>query len=99
MVQDWWATILKDFAVPNVHVFNVLVPWGEFFVGLGLILGGVTTFAALMGMVMNYAYLFSGTISTNPQLILLTIFIVVAGYNAGKIGLDFWLSKIVAIRR
>ncbi|OWR31831.1 Crp/Fnr family transcriptional regulator [Saccharibacillus sp. O23] len=90
-VQPLWANFLEHFAIPNVGLFNVLVPIGEFAVGLGLILGTFTTFAALMGMVMNFAFLFSGTVSTNPYLILAEIFIVVAALNAGKIGLDRWV--------
>ncbi|WP_435924080.1 DoxX family membrane protein [Paenibacillus sp. DYY-L-2] len=87
-VQGWWASFLEHFALPGVEVFNFLVPWGEVLVGLGLILGLFTWTAALFGMVMNFAFLFSGTISTNPQMLLLEIFIVVAGANAGRIGLD-----------
>lgn len=90
-VQGWWASFLEHFALPRVEVFNVLVPWGETLVGLGLILGLFTWTAALFGMVMNFAYLFSGTISTNPQMLLLEIFIVVAGANAGRIGLDAYV--------
>jgi thiosulfate dehydrogenase [quinone] large subunit len=94
-VQAWWAAFLNGVALPHVQFFNILVPWGELLVGIGLLVGGLTTFAALMGMVMNFAYMFSGTTSTNPQLVLLTIFVLVAGYNAGRIGLDFWLQKIM----
>lgn len=87
-VQAWWGSFLETFALPNAGLFTFLVQWGEFLVGVGLILGCFTTFAALMGMVMNFAFLFSGTVSTNAQLVALTIFIVVAGANAGNIGAD-----------
>jgi thiosulfate dehydrogenase (quinone) large subunit len=89
-VQSWWATFIEHVALPNVGLFNVLVPWGELLVGIALILGLFTTFAALMGAVMNFAFMFSGTTSTNPQMILLTMFILVAGANAGRYGLDRW---------
>lgn len=69
----------------------MLVPWGKFLVGVGLILGTFTTVAVLMGIVMNFSYMFSGTTSTNPQMALLEIFILVAGFNAAKIGIDRWL--------
>jgi len=90
-VQGWWAAFLEHAALPGVKVFNVMVPLGEFLVGLGLILGTFTTFAALMGIVMNAAFLFSGTVSTNAQMLLLQMFILVAAANAGKIGLDRWV--------
>lgn len=94
-VQDWWAAFLEGVAIPNVELFNVLVPWGEFMVGLGLILGTFTTFAALMGMIMNFAFLFSGTTSTNPMMVILGMLILIAGYNAAKIGLDRWVLPFV----
>jgi thiosulfate dehydrogenase (quinone) large subunit len=28
-VQGWYAAFLEDFAVPNVELFNILIPWGE----------------------------------------------------------------------
>lgn len=90
-VQGWWAAFLEHAALPGVKFFNVLIPLGETLVGLGLILGTFTTFAALMGMVMNAAFLFSGTVSTNAQMLLLEMFIVVAAANAGRIGLDRWV--------
>lgn len=37
---------------------------------------------------MNFSFLFSGIVSANAQMILLAIFVVVAGANAGKFGLD-----------
>lgn len=96
-VQPWWGHFLSGFAIPNASLFNFLVPWGEFLVGLALILGMFTTFAGVMGLVMNFAYLFSGTVSTNAQLALLEIFIVVSGFNAAKIGLDYWIIPIVKV--
>ncbi|OCA88892.1 DoxX family protein [Pseudobacillus wudalianchiensis] len=92
-VQPWWGTFLKEFALPNVEIFNALIPWGEFLVGLGLILGLFTSYAALMGLVMNFSYLLSGTTSTNPQMVILGFVVLVAGVNAGRIGVDRWISR------
>ncbi|MCZ8522691.1 MULTISPECIES: DoxX family membrane protein [Paenibacillus] len=89
-VQPWWADFLQSVAIPNVGIFNILVPWGELLVGLGLILGSFTAFAALMGMLMNFAYMFSGTTSTNPQMVVMELLIVAAAANASKIGVDRW---------
>lgn len=87
-VQQWWATFLDNVAIPSSGLFSFLVAWGEVFVGLGLILGCFTTFAALMGILMNTAFLLSGTTSTNTQLAILGILIVIGGYNAAKFGAD-----------
>ncbi|WP_338453307.1 DoxX family protein [Niallia oryzisoli] len=90
-IEIWWASFLGGVAVPNVELFNVLVPWGEFLVGLGLILGCLTTAATFFGVVMNFSFLFSGVANPNALMALLGIFILVAGTNAGKIGLDRWV--------
>ncbi|MFF2908654.1 DoxX family protein [Paenibacillus sp. NPDC057934] len=90
-VQAWWGSFLQHAALPGVDFFNFLVPAGEFLVGLGLILGTFTTFAALMGLVMNAAYLLSGTVSTNVQLLLMEVIVIVSAANAGKIGLDYFV--------
>ncbi|WDL98633.1 DoxX family protein [Alicyclobacillus sp. ALC3] len=87
----WFVHFLNGFAIPNVAVINVLVSWGELLVGIGLITGTLTTAAMFFGMLMNFMYLFSGTISQNPLDILLGIFIIVAGYNAGRYGADYWV--------
>ncbi|WP_379971047.1 DoxX family protein [Ectobacillus sp. sgz5001026] len=91
-VQAWWASFLTHFALPNVGLFNFLIPWGELLVGLGLIIGFLPKTAVFFAMVMNFAYLFSGTVSTNPQLVILSMFILLAGANAGKWGVDGLLN-------
>ena len=90
-----YVAFLKGFALPNAHLFNVLVPYGEFLVGLGLILGCLTTAAAFFGLVMNFSYVFAGTVSSNPLDILLGVIILTAGFNAGRIGLDRWAIPFV----
>jgi thiosulfate dehydrogenase (quinone) large subunit len=95
VVFGWFVDFLKHIALPNAHIFNTLVPLGEFLVGLGLILGCLTTAAMFFGLVMNFSYMFAGTISTNPMDILLGVIIIAAGYNAGRIGLDRWVIPFI----
>lgn len=92
-VQAWWASFLQHFAIPNVGLFNFLVPWGELLVGIGLIVGFLPRTAVFFGLMMNFAYMFSGTTSTNPQLVLLSMFILLAGANAGKWGVAGLLNR------
>lgn len=94
-VQAWWGAFLETFALPNAGMFSFMVAWGEVLVGLALILGIFTNFAALMGLTMNFAFLFSGTVSTNAQMVVLTMFILVAGFNAGRYGLDRWVIPFI----
>ena len=88
VVQGWWAVFLENVAIPNVEAFNFLVPWGELLVGLGLVIGCFTKTAVFFGIAMNFSYMFSGTTSTNPQLVLLSMFILVSAMNAGRYGID-----------
>ncbi len=99
VVQDWYGDFLQGFALTNMDVFNFLVPWGEFLVGLGLITGTLTTFAALMGIFMNFNFLFAGAISTNPNLIIIQFFLLAAGMNAGRFGGDYWVIPWVRQKR
>ncbi|GIN61812.1 hypothetical protein J27TS8_18050 [Robertmurraya siralis] len=87
-VYSGWVTFLDSFAVPNAGLFSTLVAWGELLVGLGLILGCLTTAAAFFALVMNFSFMLSGTVSHNPTDIIMGVFIAAAGYNAGKYGLD-----------
>ncbi|WP_394237621.1 DoxX family protein [Niallia oryzisoli] len=94
-VEGWWASFLEGVALPNIDLFNLLVPWGEVLVGLGLILGCLTTAAAFFGVVMNFSFLFSGVANPNSLMALIIVFILVAGANAGKYGLDRWVLPYV----
>ncbi|MHC0038374.1 DoxX family protein [Pseudoneobacillus sp. C159] len=95
VVYGWWASFLEGVALPNIDIFNVLVPWGEFLIGLGLILGCLTTAAAFFAVVMNFSFLLSGTVSHNPTDIIMGMIIMVAGYNAGRYGLDRYVVPFI----
>lgn len=97
VIFGWWVSFLQHVALPNVDAFNVLVPIGETAIGLGLLLGCLTTTAMFFGLFMNFAFFLSGTVSHNPRDIFLGFIILTAGYNAGKIGLDRWV--VPAIRK
>ena len=94
-VEAWWVSFLNGVALPNVALFNILVPWGEVLIGLGLILGCLTTAAAFFGAVMNFSFLFSGVANPNALMALLAVIILVAGSNAGKYGLDRWVFTYI----
>ncbi|GHI00705.1 DoxX family membrane protein [Neobacillus kokaensis] len=95
VVFGWYVNFLQSFALPNVDIFNFIVPWGELLVGLGLLLGCLTTSAMFFGLVMNFAFFLAGTVSHNPRDIFLGFIILTAGYNAGRIGLDRWVVPFI----
>ncbi|MFB3160953.1 DoxX family membrane protein [Neobacillus sp. 179-J 1A1 HS] len=96
MVYAWYVDFLKHFALPNIDVFNTIVPWGETLIGLGLLLGCLTTAAMFFGLVMNFSFFLAGTVSHNPTDILLGFIILTAGYNAGRYGLDRWVVPFIS---
>ncbi|AEI41103.1 DoxX family protein [Paenibacillus mucilaginosus] len=95
LVYPTFTAFLQNFALPNVKVINFLIPAGETLVGLGLILGALTTAAAFFGLLMNFMFLFAGTVSTNPWLVLLGVIVLMAGTNAGRFGVDRYLMPLL----
>ncbi|WP_188206772.1 DoxX family membrane protein [Alkalibacillus aidingensis] len=91
LVYPTYVAFIERFALPNTELFSFMVAWGEVLVGLGLMLGILTNMAAFFGVVMNFAFMFAGTISTNPLMVMIAIFILVAGANAGRFGGDRWV--------
>lgn len=96
-VSGWYAAFLQQVALPNAVVFSYLVTWGEILVGVALILGLLTGIAAFFGGFMNASYLFAGTVSTNPVLLLLAILIILAWRVAGYWGLDRWALPLLGV--
>jgi thiosulfate dehydrogenase (quinone) large subunit len=96
-VQGWYADFLRNFVLPNAGTFSFLVTWGEVAVGLGILLGALTGIAAGFGVLMNLNYLLAGTVSINPVLGTLGLFLVLAWRVAGLIGLDRWLLPILGL--
>ncbi len=95
-VQTWYAQLAHDVFLPNAVLFSYLVAYGELLVGLALILGIFTHFAALMGVLLNLAFLFAGSTSTNPQLLVVGLTIVlVGGVAVGTYGLDYFARPML----
>lgn len=91
MIYPTFTAFIEHFALPNVKLINVMIPWGEFLVGIGLLIGALTTAAMFFGLMMNFMFMFAGTVSTNPWMILLGAVVLIAGANAGKFGVDYYL--------
>ena len=96
-VQGWYAWFLQHMVQPNAGLFSFLVTWGEFAVGLGVLLGVLTGIAAGFGVLMNLNYLLSGTVSINPVLGVFGLFLVIAWRVAGLIGLDRYLLPALGL--
>ncbi len=90
-VSGWYAWFLQNVALPHASFFSHLVVYGELLVGIALILGVFTGIAAFFGSFMNLNYLFAGTVSINPLLLLVQLFLILAWKCAGHYGLDKYL--------
>jgi thiosulfate dehydrogenase (quinone) large subunit len=87
-VPGWYASFISGVALPNASVFSYLVTFGELAVGAALVLGFLTGIAAFFGLLMNFAYLFAGTLSSNALLVFLGLLLMLAWRVAGWWGLD-----------
>jgi len=92
-VQSWYAWFLENLILPNVGWFSYIIVGGEILVGVALILGAFTGIAAFFGMFMNMNFLLAGTVSTNPILLFLELFLVLSWRVAGHYGLDRYIIK------
>jgi len=95
-VSMWYAWFINHLALPNAVIISYLVTYGEIIVGVALILGLFTGLAAFSGAFMNLNYLFAGTVSTNPLLLLLEFFLIVGWRVSGYIGLDYFIQPFMA---
>jgi len=96
-VQMWYAGFLKGAVLPHLVSWSNAIAIGEVLVGLGLIVGAVVGLAAFFGAFMNLNFMLAGTVSINPILFTLSIFLILAWRVAGYWGLDrFILPRLHA---
>ena len=88
---------LESVVLPNNELFAILVSWGEFLIGAGLIVGLATRYASIAGAFLVAVFWFTkgqGFLAgQNHDSIWLVIFVVLAAVHAGRIhSLDARLS-------
>ncbi len=89
---EWWRGFLQVLINNNAAPwFSWLVLLGEMAIGLGLLFGALTGFAAFFGLVMNMSFLLSGSASVNPVLFSMGIGLILAWRVAGWYGVDRYL--------
>jgi thiosulfate dehydrogenase [quinone] large subunit len=94
---SFYRPFVESVILPSKEIFAVLVAWGELAIGLALIVGLATRYAAFIGafMVLNFWFakglgVFAGA---NHDVVWFVILIVLGFIPAGKIaGLDDGLS-------
>jgi len=89
---DWYRDFL-DFMLRHewYQWFSWIIAIGEVTIGIALIIGVFTGFAALAGAFMNFNFLLAGSASTNPVLFIIALLVMFGWKVAGWIGVDRWL--------
>jgi thiosulfate dehydrogenase [quinone] large subunit len=92
ITYDWYRTFLQTLLDNNAQTwFAPLITFGEMAVGLGLIFGVLTGFAAFFGSTMNMSFMLAGSASTNPIMFALAIGVILSWKVAGYYGVDRYL--------
>ena len=96
ITYEWYRTFLQVLLDNGAEKWMAwVITFGEMAVGLGLILGILTGFAAFFGAFMNMSFLLAGSASTNPVLFTLAIGLMLAWKVAGYYGLDRYLLPML----
>ena len=92
ITYDWYRTFLETLLNNDAYTwFAPLIVFGEMAVGLGLLVGALTGFAAFFGALLNMSFLLAGSSSTNPVMFTLAVGVMLAWRVAGYYGIDQWL--------
>jgi thiosulfate dehydrogenase [quinone] large subunit len=102
-VQGWYASFLQSAVLPHVVAWSYFITWGEILVGVALIIGFLVGISAFFGIFMNLNYLLAGTVSTNPIMFVIGLFLVLSWRVAGAWGADAYvlpfLNRTIHSRR
>lgn len=101
-VFGWYGDFLQAVAIPNERLFSYLVAYGEVLVGIALLVGLFTKWAAFWGAVMNLNFILAGTTSSNGYMLALEATMLFAGLGVSFYGLDTfvlpYLRKLIATK-
>lgn len=92
----WYRSFLV-FLLEGEHQrwFAKLITLAELAVGIALIAGMLTGFAAFLGGFLNFNYMMAGSASINPVLYTASIMLLLAWKVAGHAGVDRWLLPLL----
>ena len=71
-----------------------MVAWGEFFVGVALIVGFLVGISAFFGVFMNLNFMLAGALSVNPIMYTIGILLIVAWRVSGYWGADRYVLPV-----
>jgi thiosulfate dehydrogenase [quinone] large subunit len=96
ITYEWYRSFLQLLLDNGAQSwFAWLITFGEIAVGVGLIVGALTGFAAFFGALMNMSFLLAGSASTNPVMFTLAVGVILAWKVAGYYGIDRYLLPML----
>lgn len=96
ITYDWYREFIM-FMLDNEWYswFAPFIAYGELLVGTALAVGAFAGIAAFFGALMNWNFMMAGVASTNPVLLILAVFLMLAWKVAGWYGADRFLLPLV----
>ena len=96
ITYEWYRNFLQLLIDNGAESWmTYVITFGELLVGIGLIVGCLTGFAAFFGALMNMSFLLAGSASTNPVLFTLAVGVILAWKVAGYYGVDRYLLPLL----
>ena len=93
---DWYRNFIQYMLDHGWYTwFADLIMWGEFLIGVALILGAFVGIAAFFGAFLNWNFIMAGAASTNGLLFVFSIALILAWKVAGWYGLDRYLLPLI----
>jgi thiosulfate dehydrogenase (quinone) large subunit len=98
ITYEWYRSFIQTLLDAHAYQwFSFLIVGGEIAVGLGLIFGVLTGFAAFFGALMNMSFLLAGSASSNPVMFTLAVGMILAWRVAGYYGVDRYLLPMLGV--
>ena len=95
---DWYRDFLNMLLQSGSYTwFGKLVAYGEFLIGVALIVGAFVGVAAFFGAFMNWNFIMAGAASSNGLLLVLAVVLIMAWKVAGYVGADFFLLRWLGV--
>jgi thiosulfate dehydrogenase (quinone) large subunit len=92
ITYDWYRSFIQSMLDNEAYSwFAPLVAYGEFLVGVALIVGAFVGIAAFFGAFMNWNFIMAGSASTNGLLFAIAVVLILAWKVAGWYGADRYL--------
>ena len=93
---DWYRSFIQWLLdIEAFTWFGKLVAYGELLVGIALVIGAFTGFAAFFAGFMNWNFMMAGAASSNPVFFVIALGLIMAWKVSGLVGADFFLLRWV----